>query len=680
MPYPARNLARICTWSFMAFAGAGCNHGQPKIDYFGEPHAEVCKTSATEIDHPVIDECPNPDLIASHKPHTIRDRNRTQVRDLSLAETVHIALQNSEVIRSAGTFLALGNALLTNPDNAVRTVYDPAIQESGVLFGGRGVEAALADFDVQYNSVLNFSGNQNFNNAFGFQDTNAAEFSNSLSKNFANGGSVQVFNEINYLRTNTPGLFGSNYSGAAGLTYRQPLLAGAGTQYTRTAGPIANSFGGISGVSQGVLIAKINNDLSVADFELAARNLMLDVETAYWDLYFAYRQFDTAIALRNSSLDAWRLTKKRAGQVENVLPADEAQARNTYYASRSIAETAQSNIFTTETRLRRLLALPVNDGTVLRPIDEPVTAEVIPDWEVSLSDAMNRRVELRRQKWNIKSLELQLVAAQDLTQPRLDAVGGYQVNAFGENLIDSNNSGPSGGYFSSLGSADQTGWQAGLQMNVPLGFRAANAQVRNYELRVARARKLLAAQELEIGHELAVAFQEVDRAYQTMRSNYLRFIAAEEDVAGREPRFRLGEELIDVLLRAYERRAQAEQTYYESVTQYNQALATLQLRRGTLLEYNGIHLSEGPWVAEAYGDAARQHKARSYARPDDSLYHDPPAFSTDYKTREMRYTTPKSTLPPEVETFEPGEPQPTPAEVKPKTTGISAGAVGRNDS
>jgi hypothetical protein len=280
-----------------------------------------------------------------------------------------------------------------------------------------------------------------------------------------------------------------------------------------------------------------------------------------------------------------------------------------------------------------------------------------------------------------------LCAAQDLTQPRLDAVGGYQVNAFGENLLDYNNGSPSGGYFSSLGEADQTGWQAGLQMNVPLGFRAANAQVRNYELRVARARKLLAAQELEIGHELAVAFQEVDRAYQTMRSNYLRFIAAEEDVAGREPRFRLGEELIDVLLRAYERRAQAEQTYYQSVTEYNQSLATLQLRRGTLLEYNGVHLSEGPWVPEAYQDAARQHKARSYARPDDSLYHSPPAFSTDYPNREVRYGAPRTNVVPvepvdpnEPRPVDPGEPQPTPAAPRPQTSGISAGALGREET
>ncbi len=681
MPLPSRNLARFCTWSFMAFAGVGCNYGQPKIDYFGEPHGDVYKASATEIEHPIIESSPNEDLLASQKPHTIRDRERNQVRDLSLVETMHIALQNSDVIRSAGTFLSLNNPLLANPDQTVQSVYNPAIQESGVLFGGRGVEAALADFDVYYNSVLNFGGNQQFNNAFGFQDTNTGQFTNTLSKNFATGAQINVFNNINYLRSNTPGsIFGSNYSGATGFTYRQPLLAGAGSQYTRTAGPIANSFGGISGVSQGVLVARINNDLAIADFEIASRNLLLDVENAYWDLYYAYRVFDTAIVLRNSSLDAWRLTKKRAGQVENVLPADEAQARNTYYASRSIAESAQSSIFTAETRLRRLLGLPVNDGTVIRPIDEPVTAEVVPDWDASLSEAMNKRVELRRQKWNIKSLELQLAAAESLTQPRLDAIGGYQVNAFGEGLFDSG-SGPNGGYFNSLGSSDQTGWQAGLQMNVPLGFRAANAQVRNFELRVARARKFLATAELEIGHELAVAFQEVDRAYQTMRSNYLRFIAAEEDVAGREPRFRLGEELIDILLRAYERRAQAEQTYYQSVTQYNQALATLQLRRGTLLEYNGVHLQEGPWVPEAYGDAQRQHRARSYAVPDDSLYHEPSAFASDHPTTEYRYNAPRPSEPiepqPQPEVPPMDDPMPTPAEDKPRNAGISAGATGR---
>ena len=38
---------------------------------------------------------------------------------------------------AAGSFNAPGNALMTNP-NAVESVYDSAINETGVLFGGRG--------------------------------------------------------------------------------------------------------------------------------------------------------------------------------------------------------------------------------------------------------------------------------------------------------------------------------------------------------------------------------------------------------------------------------------------------------------------------------------------------------------------------------------------------------------
>ena len=38
------------------------------------------------------------------------------------------------------------------------------------------------------------------------------------------------------------------------------------------------------GVYQGVLIARTNTDISIADFEIAVRSLISDVENAYWDL------------------------------------------------------------------------------------------------------------------------------------------------------------------------------------------------------------------------------------------------------------------------------------------------------------------------------------------------------------------------------------------------------------
>lgn len=603
------------------------------------------RAQATEIDYPVVADQSPPELTGSSPPHTIRDMQRSEIRDMSLAEALHIALMNSEVIRRYGEFLSPGNMLLRSP-NFVPSVYDPAIQESGVLFGGRGVEAALAEFDATLSTSLVWGRNEAIQNNpfFGggvggggtlVQDT--ARYQAGLQKVFAHGGSVQLNNNINYLWSNTPGvLFNSIYTGNIELLYQQPLLAGAGTQYTRTAGPIVQSFGGITGVSQGVLIARINNDISIADFEESVHSLVMDVETAYWDLYLAYRNFDTAVVARNAAIDTWRLTARQAGEV--LIPADEAQARSALYIAQAASESAQSNVYLAETSLRRLLGMPINDGTIIRPVDEPVTAELVPDWYASLTEALGRRVDLRRQKWNIKSLELQLAAAESLTQPRLDFIGGYRVNGFGDDLLDYDGRAINS-YAQTLTANNQTGWDLGFQMTWPIGLRSAHAQVRNYELRLAKAQKVLAAQELEVGHELAAAFQELARAFATMHTSYQAYVAAEENVQGLLPRV-LTEDNVDVILRAYERRARAELAYYQSVVDYNKALANLQFRKGSILEYNGVTVMEGPWTPEAYYEANRHAQARGHALRARHLYSHPPDFAADGAAgRAVMYTS-----------------------------------------
>jgi hypothetical protein len=70
----------------------------------------------------------------------------------------------------------------------------------------------------------------------------------------------------------------------------------------------------------------------------------------------------------------------------------------------------------------------------------------------------------------------------------------------------------------------------------------------------------------------------------------------------------------------------ADIAFYRSLTEYNKALAELQMRQGTLLEYNNIHLSEREWVPEARVDAERRAWARAYALDAsefDSVHHEP---------------------------------------------------------
>ena len=59
--------------------------------------------------------------------------------------------------------------------------------------------------------------------------------------------------------------------------------------------------------------------------------------------------------------------------------------------------------------------------------------------------------------------------------------------------------------------------------------------------------------------------------------------------------------------------AQAESDYFRSVTNYAKSISQVHFRKGSLLEYNGVYLTEGPWPAKAYFDARRRARSRSAA-------------------------------------------------------------------
>ena len=640
-----RDWIRSTSWTAAALAAllaGGCRQTHKDVAFFGDADQDHYRTHATAIEYPdVVTETPET-VRDSLPPRTLDAQDRCDIRDIQLTEAVHLGMENSEIVRSGGQFLTPGNTLLTAADRVVSS-YDSAIQESGVLFGGRGGEAALADFDAQLNSSLTFGGNELPSNSLALPsviDSHTSAFNTSLGKTFANGGQATISHNVNYLRSNTPNtLYPSAYSGNLGVNYQLPLLAGAGTEYTRVAGPITRSFGGISGVSQGVVIARINNDLVLCDYENALRNLTKDIEDAYWNLYLSYQLFDTAKQAYDSTLRAWRITDVRVREGA-TLPAALDQVTDQLFATKSAVDNARSGIYTRETELRRLIGLPVNDGMVLRPAEEPTNAQLLPDWHHSVGEALTQRVELRKQKWTIRSLDLQLQAARSLTRPRLDAVAGYQVNSLGDNLLS-----PGGGnsFYQGLRGANTDGWSAGVVMNMPVGLRSAHAQVQNYELRLTKAHKVLEVSEEEVVQELAVAFQELSRTYNVAKNNLNRSLAAMSDVDKRQHAFgEVGDENEsgsgDPFLRSLIRRAEAQQAYYQSLTDYNKAITNLYYRKGTLLAYNNIQLAEGGWSPDAYQDAVRLHGRRAYGN-DIDVEAEPPVFVSPVPPGQVDFTT-----------------------------------------
>jgi outer membrane protein TolC len=698
----------------------GCLPGEKKIHYIGKEDLQYYKDQATEIIYPTV-ESDLPDTVAgSLKPRTLRDRLSAEVVwDMPLAEAIHLSLLNNKILRVGNDFATQigqytpGSRILSSPDQ-VASIYDPSIQETGVLFGGRGVEAALAAFDTQFTTNMLWGRNETITNsrftgglAPGATQTNeTGTFLTQLNKNFATGGNFQLSHEVDYTGTNLPRtstLFPSSYAGSVRADFRQPLWSGGGVDFTRVAGPIGQNIQGVSGVNQGVLISRINEDITIADFEFNVTGMLFDTERAYWDLYNGYRQYDAAVKNREAALQSWRKVKTLldlGGKGGGA--ADEAQARETYFQRRAVEESSLRTIDTLETALRRMCGLPVNDGRIVRPADEPIVAEFIPDWHVCLAEMLTRHVNLRRQKWSIKSLELQLGAARNLAHPRFDFVSSYQVNGFGDKLLSQSEFSPSTGlpynnYYGTLLSGQQTGWTAGFQFSMPLGLRIAHAQVRNLELRVAKAREVLSAQEEELSYELAKSFQDLALHWTNAQTNFNRRVAAEREVQAFQAEYTAGTKTLDLLLQAQARLADAENAYYSSIVEYNKTLALISYRKGTLLEMNNVHLSEGQWNPEAYRDALRRAWARTYAFEAKFKHTDPdefavpgPAGTADFKTAVPPGSTPEAPPPatptPEAEAlppsdlppppvsapYEPGTPEAPAAPASPATTGLEA--------
>ena len=620
----------------------GCR--SPKtIHYLGEADLQHYKDKTLAVEYANVDQ-PTPQEVAySLKPHTLRDRSNDEIWNMSLVEAIQTAVTNNKLIRTRA-----------NPQLSQNSpsIYDPALRETGFLFGSRGVEAALADFDANITSTMTWGRNETYANNKFFKDfvnaNDSSVFTSQIAKQFANGGTVSVNHNWNYSSLSQPSpaagnIFPDSYSGLIQAQYVQPLWAGAGVEYTRIAGPVRSGFGGIIGVSQGVSIARINTDISVADFEAAVTLMLKDVEDLYWELYLAYRQYDADEANRAKTHAMWQKVKVlRDLGAEGGGAIAEAQVRENYFDTRARAEVALAELYVVENQFRKILGLPVNDGKIIRPADDPIEAEFIVNWESTLLEALSRRVELRRQKWQIKSLELQRIAAENVTNPRLDLVSNYQVNGFGGTLLSQNTADgvTAAGYHSAYGTmarGDLTGWNLGLQFSMPIGFRQARAQLHNTELQLVKARATLSAQELDVSHELAEAIQKIDASYIIAQTQLDRKIASAKrmesykviDEAGaKESKFNTTLNELDLRLRAQNSNAAAEIAYFSALIAYNKAITEYQWRRGTLLDHDGIQLAEGEWTAAAQQEALRRAWARSYARPNERLSTEPDEFSS----------------------------------------------------
>lgn len=620
-------------------AVSGCQTCDQSCTFYDSAAAEVCYDapacgpSQLTLEAPAV--CSEED-VCLEGPGAFDPNAPIEYFDLSLEDAIQHALQHTRVMRDLG-------GVISTPDALLSTVYDPAAAYSNPL---TGEEAALAAFDTTLAANAYFEKNdREFNNTFVgdggrlIQDLGNANFE--LRKRAATGTQMFLRHLLDSDFNNNAGnRFGSPSQSFGAILegeIRQPLLQGAGVQFNRIAGPDAQP-----GQLNGVLLARTRTDISLAQFEGAVRDLVANVENAYWDLYFAYRDLDAKKRARDYALETYQSVAVRAGfGDEEGTNENIGQALEQYWRYESEVVNAQNGrtldgtrsgngsgggtsrspvgVRLAERRLRLIIGMPINGGAVLRPSDEPQVAPVSFDWSRLAGSAVDQRPELRAQRWRIKQLELELIAGRNLLLPDLDVVGRYRWRGFGEDLISQSNQ-PFESAYGDLTSGDYQEWQVGVEMEVPLGFRRAHTAVRNTEHSLARARAILKEQKRDIVFGLSNAITDAQRAFAVVQAQYNRFQAAERQIEALDKLEKAGETSIDLKLEAQRRVLDTEILYHQATVDYVLALRNVYYETGTLLNYNNIVLAEGASPSGAYQDAFdlanRRTKPLDYTRRD----------------------------------------------------------------
>jgi outer membrane protein TolC len=547
------------------------------------------------------------------------------IRYISLSESVAIALEQGTVgIENGGgptgtiiDRLASFNGRSVVGSDSIRVLaLDPAIT-------GTDIEASLSKFDARWTSSMAW---QSIDNPIataedvllaGGRPVSALQaedafFRSSLLKPLPSGGVAGITFRTDYELSNLNSPVNPAYRPSLQFQFEQPLLQGFGVEINELRsshpGSILTPFAN-AGRVEGILITRLRFDEQRAEFERRVNELLVNVELAYWNLYGAYWNLYSREQGLRQAFAAWRFTGQRF-RAGTSSGAQYAQTRQQYELFRGERLAALAEVQEKERQLRGFMGLPVEDGYRLVPADPPALAPYRPDWSSAVNEAMALRPELVLARQEVKVRQLEVINQKNLLLPDLRFTSTYGISGIGTQLdggSDPNNA------FHSLATDRFTDWSLGLRLDVPIGFRDAHAGVRAARLLLAQSYNLLQDQELKAQRYLALQYRRLAETNVRIEAARSQREAAAQQLTLRFQEFAVGRGTLEFLLTAQIAWANALRDEFALVADYNNALATFEFAKGTIMPHDNVVIGEGPLPGCARVRAVEHERERTQA-------------------------------------------------------------------
>src|ERR1700686_966841 len=371
-----------------------------------------------------------------------------------------------------------------------------------------------------------------------------------------------------------------------------------------------------------IRIARNNRELSDVAFRLQVTDSVDQIENIYWDLVFAYEN----VRVQNESLAFAQKTlsdTKKQVEIGSLAPIEVVRAQSTVATDQQAVTTALTNLQLQQLLMKNAISRTLKDPTL-------ATAEVIPTSTMGvpaqepvvpaedlITESIRHRPELVESRIDLNSRELSNKAVRSSLLPTLDLFAYYGGSGLGgaqnpaalcasptqpfcatanpDPTLSQSPISPTTGYGSTLNqlvnsTAPDKG--IGLQLNIPLRNRAAQAVQIRSELEYRQAQMALQQIENQVGIEVRNAQYAVQQNRASVDSARAAVELGHQSLEAEQKKFQFGTSTNTLVLQYQSQLATAESTLVNAMVAYEKSRVELERAAGTLLDHAGISIDD----------------------------------------------------------------------------------------
>jgi len=371
-----------------------------------------------------------------------------------------------------------------------------------------------------------------------------------------------------------------------------------------------------------IRIAKNNREISDVAFRLQIITTVDQIENMYWNLVYAYENLRVKQESLSFSEKTLSDTKKQV-EIGSLAPIESVRAQSTVAADQQALTIAKTDLQLEQLLMKNALSRTLHDPTLANAeviptstMEIPANEQVVPTEDL-VNDALRHRPELVESRIQLNSQELSNKAVRSALLPTLDLFAYYGGTGLGGTQNPASlcsNETPEEQAFGCAGtSAGQlpvtptTGYGGtlnqlinstapdkgvGLQLNIPIRNRAAQAVQIRSELEYRQLQMALQQTENRISIEVRNAQFGVEQNRASVASAQAAVDYAKQSLDAEQKKYQFGTSTTTLVLQNRSALATAESTLLSATAAYEKARLELDRATGQMLDHAGISIDD----------------------------------------------------------------------------------------